>query len=98
MSFANLYTHRLVADTNAKPCLICFRPATSVLITQDQADFFYVCIGHLKDRSFATPVVDTAAENAAREKRLKVRYRRMLLLGGMLTVVGRGGAGEGGVR
>ena len=31
-------------------------------------DYFYVCPGHLKDRSFATPIIDEA-EAAAKKKR-----------------------------
>ena len=31
-------------------------------------DFFYVCPGHLKDRSFCTPVVDEAEAEAKRKK------------------------------
>ena len=35
MSLTNVYHLRRVADTSAKPCLICFKPATSVMITPD---------------------------------------------------------------
>lgn len=31
-------------------------------------DFFYVCLGHLKDRSFCTPVIDEAEAEAKRKK------------------------------
>lgn len=39
-----------------------------VLITPDNKDFFYTCPSHLKDRGFATPVIDEQAE-AERKKR-----------------------------
>ncbi|KAK4992410.1 hypothetical protein LTR50_001169 [Elasticomyces elasticus] len=67
MALPNIYHHRRVADTASKACMICFKPSTSVLVTPDNRDFFYVCPGHLKDRHFATPVVDEA--EAAEKKR-----------------------------
>lgn len=35
MSLTNVYHLRLVADTSAKACLICYKPSTSVMITPD---------------------------------------------------------------
>ncbi|KAI6357967.1 hypothetical protein MCOR25_007481 [Pyricularia grisea] len=59
--FPNIYTHRKVADTSSKGCNICYKPTTSVLITPEKQDFFYVCAIHLKDKNFATPIIDHAA-------------------------------------
>lgn len=35
MSFANIYTHRKVAETNAKGCEVCYRPTSSVLVAPE---------------------------------------------------------------
>ncbi|KAJ5172422.1 hypothetical protein N7492_005015 [Penicillium capsulatum] len=64
MSLTNVYHLRRVADTSAKACLICFKPSTSVLITPDNKDFFYVCPAHLQDRHFCSPIVDNEGEAA----------------------------------
>ena len=40
--FSNVYAHRRVAETKAKPCEICFRPSSSVLITLDNKVRFYL--------------------------------------------------------
>ncbi|KAG6087133.1 hypothetical protein E4U15_008297 [Claviceps sp. LM218 group G6] len=68
--FPNLYAHRKVAETAAKACDICFKPSTSVLITADKKDYFYVCLTHLKDTYFCTPKIDEAAIKAKKEKAL----------------------------
>ncbi|KAJ6257188.1 hypothetical protein Dda_8074 [Drechslerella dactyloides] len=34
--FQNVYIHRKVAESSSKPCMICFKPSTSVLITSCQ--------------------------------------------------------------
>ncbi|KAG5979367.1 hypothetical protein E4U55_005245 [Claviceps digitariae] len=68
--FPNLYTHRKVAETAAKACDVCYKPSSSVLITADKKDFFYVCPTHLKDTYFCTPKIDEAAIKAKREKAL----------------------------
>ncbi|KAM0425601.1 hypothetical protein ACHAPT_009132 [Fusarium lateritium] len=75
--FPNLYTHRKVADTAAKACDICYKSSTSVLITPDKKDFFFVCPVHLKDRYFCTPKVDEDAEKAKREKELEEEKERV---------------------
>ncbi|KAK4072985.1 uncharacterized protein Triagg1_5662 [Trichoderma aggressivum f. europaeum] len=68
--FPNLYTHRKVAESAAKACDICYKPSSSVLITPDKKDFFYICPVHLKDRYFCTPKIDEDAIKAKREKDL----------------------------
>ncbi|KAF9738720.1 UPF0589 protein C32H8.01c [Paraphaeosphaeria minitans] len=69
MSLKNLWHHRKVADGSAKACWICYKPSTSVLITPNNKDFFYVCVGHLSDRGFCQPDADEAAAAAARNKK-----------------------------
>ncbi|KAI4172236.1 MAG: hypothetical protein LQ343_003671 [Gyalolechia ehrenbergii] len=64
----NIWHLRKVAEASAKPCDICYKPTTSVLITPDQKDYFYVCPGHLKDRGYCTPIVDET-EAAAKKKK-----------------------------
>ncbi|KAM0513266.1 hypothetical protein ACHAPE_007918 [Trichoderma viride] len=68
--FANLYTQRKVAEAAAKACDVCYKPSTSVLITADKKDFFYICPVHLKDRNFCSPKIDEDAVKAKREKEL----------------------------
>ncbi|PNS14125.1 UPF0589 protein [Sphaceloma murrayae] len=65
----NLWYHRRVADTSAKACMICFKPSTSVLITPDSKDYFYICPGHLKDRNFALPTEEEAKAQEERKKK-----------------------------
>lgn len=75
--FPNLYTHRKVAETSSKACDICYKPSTSVLITPDKKDFFYVCPIHLKDRYFCTPKIDEDAQKAKRERELAEETERL---------------------
>ncbi|KAK0737836.1 VPS4-associated protein 1 [Schizothecium vesticola] len=77
MSFPNVYAHRKVAETSAKSCDICFKPSTSVLITTDSKDFFYICPSHLKDAGFCTPKIDQAAVEARRKKELDDEVARV---------------------
>ncbi|ETS78979.1 hypothetical protein PFICI_08832 [Pestalotiopsis fici W106-1] len=77
MSFPNVWHHRKVADSAAKGCDICFRPSTSVLVTPEKQDFFYVCPAHLKDTRFATPVVDEAAIAARKKKEMDEELERV---------------------
>ncbi|KAJ5150738.1 Protein of unknown function DUF1742 [Penicillium coprophilum] len=67
MSLTNVYHVRRVADNSAKACLICYKPSTSVMITPDNKDFFYVCPAHLQDKHFCSPIIDTEGQ----AKRLK---------------------------
>ncbi|ETN40249.1 uncharacterized protein HMPREF1541_04525 [Cyphellophora europaea CBS 101466] len=64
----NIWHQRAVAETAAKSCYICYKPTTAVLVTPDNKDFFYVCKTHLKDRGFASPIVDEKAEAEKRKK------------------------------
>ena len=66
--FQNLYHLRRVAQTQSKPCSICYKATASVLTTPDSKDWFYTCDGHLKDPGFASPVIDKEAEEAKRKK------------------------------
>ncbi|KAF2142444.1 uncharacterized protein K452DRAFT_226863 [Aplosporella prunicola CBS 121167] len=69
MSLQNLWHLRRVAEANAKACWICFKPSSSVLITPDSKDFFYICPGHLKDRGFCHPDEAEAEALAAKKKK-----------------------------
>ncbi|KAF2269293.1 DUF1742-domain-containing protein [Lojkania enalia] len=69
MSLPNLWHHRRVAEGSAKACWICYKPSTSVLITPDNKDFFYICVGHLKDSGFCQPDADEVAAATARKKK-----------------------------
>ncbi|EQK97900.1 hypothetical protein G6O67_004542 [Ophiocordyceps sinensis] len=75
--FPNQYTHRKVADASAKSCDICYKLSTSVLITPDNKDFFYVCPIHLKDVNFCTPRIDEDAVKARREKELAEETKKL---------------------
>ncbi len=83
MALVNVWHLRKVADASSKPCDICYKPTTGVLITPDNKvrpaesalrstnplqDYFYVCPGHLKDKGLATPIIDEA-EAAAKKKK-----------------------------
>ncbi|KAF9887874.1 hypothetical protein FE257_009534 [Aspergillus nanangensis] len=65
--FPNTWHLRRVADSSAKACYICYKPSTSVMITPDNKDYFYVCPSHLKDKNFCSPVVDSE-DQAAKQK------------------------------
>ncbi|PTB63171.1 DUF1742-domain-containing protein [Trichoderma citrinoviride] len=76
--FPNLYTHRKVAESAAKACDVCYKPSSSVLITPDKKDFFYICPAHLKDRYFCTPNIDEDAVKAKREKELAEEKEKLV--------------------
>lgn len=65
----NTWHLRKVADTAAKSCWICYKPSSSVLITPDNKDFFYVCPSHLKDSNFCQPTESEAAAIAERQNK-----------------------------
>lgn len=79
--FPNLYHLRKVADSAAKSCAFCFKPATTVLITADgTSDFFYTCELHLKDEHFAKPVYDEEYLNALKQKNeLDIQMKQLKL-------------------
>ncbi|KAI0513096.1 DUF1742-domain-containing protein [Xylaria bambusicola] len=77
MSLPNIWHHRKVADTSAKACEICYKPSTSVLITPDKQDFFYVCLVHLKDRGFCSPIIDNEAIAAKKKKEMDEEVERL---------------------
>ncbi|KAK7697554.1 hypothetical protein SLS64_013436 [Diaporthe eres] len=76
-SFPNVYTHRKVAEAASKRCEICFKPSTSVLVTPDKEDFFFVCPSHLKDRGFCSPIVDQAAIDAKKKKDMEAEVEKV---------------------
>ncbi|KAK2625147.1 hypothetical protein QTJ16_005516 [Diplocarpon rosae] len=76
-SFANIYTHRKVADTSPKACEICYKPSTSVLVAPENKDFFYVCLAHLKDKGFCNAIVDEAVVAAKRKKEMEAEVERV---------------------
>ncbi|KAL2073204.1 hypothetical protein VTL71DRAFT_10528 [Oculimacula yallundae] len=76
-SFANIYTHRKVADTASKACEICYRPSTSVMVAPENKDFFYVCASHLKDKGFCNPIIDEAAVAAKKKKEMDAEVERL---------------------
>ncbi|KAL4921226.1 VPS4-associated protein 1 [Aspergillus aurantiobrunneus] len=63
----NIWYLRRVADTAARACLICHKPSSSVLITPNNKDHFYVCSVHLKDRHFCSPIVDAEEEQTKKK-------------------------------
>ncbi|KAI9643388.1 hypothetical protein NHQ30_008007 [Ciborinia camelliae] len=76
-SFPNIWTHRKVAETASKPCEICYKPSASVLITPENKDFFYICPSHLKNKGFATPIIDEAAISAKKKKEMDDEIERV---------------------
>ncbi|KAL2002368.1 hypothetical protein VTN02DRAFT_75 [Thermoascus thermophilus] len=68
MSLPNVWHLRRVADTAAKACYVCYKPSSSVLITPDNRDFFYICPIHLKDRGFCSPIVNSEQEAAKKKE------------------------------
>ncbi|KAI1136770.1 DUF1742-domain-containing protein [Hypoxylon sp. FL0543] len=76
MSFPNIWHHRRVAETSAKACEVCYKPSSSVLVTPENKDFFYVCPGHLKDRGFCTPIIDQEAVAAKKKKEMEEELER----------------------
>lgn len=67
--FPNDYQLRLVANSDSKPCHVCYKPSTSVLLAANNADFFYICPAHLKDETFCSCVHSEAYTKLLNEKR-----------------------------
>ncbi|OJD25393.1 hypothetical protein ACJ73_03240 [Blastomyces percursus] len=68
MALPNIWHHRKVAETAARSCDICYKPSSSVLVTPDKKDYFYICPIHLKDRGFCSPIVDEEVVAAKKRK------------------------------
>ncbi|KAF2672649.1 DUF1742-domain-containing protein [Microthyrium microscopicum] len=76
----NKWHMRRVADTQAKACWICYKASSTVLITPDNKDFFYICPGHLTDRGFCTPDADEAASIAAKKQQEELEREKTKLI------------------
>lgn len=73
--FSNDYNLRTVASTQAKSCMICYKPSVNVLITNNNVDFFYICYSHLNDETFASK-----CENEEYHKLVKRRKALEILI------------------
>lgn len=67
--FENEYNLRLVAGSQAKSCMICYKPSDHVLITNNNLDFFYVCYHHLLDEHFASHIPNDSYNNLIKEQK-----------------------------
>lgn len=54
--FPNEYQRRQVGESDAKACTVCYKPASTVLLSANQGDFFYICPSHLKDTSYCIAI------------------------------------------
>ncbi|RMZ92297.1 hypothetical protein DV736_g484, partial [Chaetothyriales sp. CBS 134916] len=61
MPLPNIWHLRSVAEASSKACYVCFKPTTAVLITPDNKS-------HLKDKGFASPLIDEKAEAEKQRK------------------------------
>lgn len=66
--FPNEYNLRIVGESDSKSCNVCFKPTTSVLLSSNKVDFFYVCPNHLKDESYAKPIYPDSYNSLIKEK------------------------------
>ena len=71
MASQNLYHRRLVAESSAKACWICYKASSTVLITPESDDWFHICAGHLTDRKFAIPKDEEDLAKKKREEELE---------------------------
>lgn len=71
MATRNLYHRRLTAESASKACWICFKPTSTVLITEAQDDWFNICPGHLKDAKFAIAKDAEDVEKRRREEAIE---------------------------
>ncbi|KAJ3413218.1 hypothetical protein HDV05_008278 [Chytridiales sp. JEL 0842] len=53
VTFENKYLHRKSAKEGR--CFICSKPTIHLLVSGENADWFYSCESHLQDRSFCSP-------------------------------------------
>lgn len=76
---SNEYVKRKVALKDMQPCMICSKPATTVLYNQTLRDWIYTCDIHLQDNpGFVVPVYskeynDTVTELQQVKQKLKVQ-------------------------
>ncbi|KAH3668115.1 hypothetical protein OGAPHI_001869 [Ogataea philodendri] len=61
--FQNLYQLRKVGSKDSRPCVVCFKATSAVLVSGP--DFFYVCESHLGDKQFCT--VQYADQSGSKE-------------------------------
>lgn len=54
----NNYFSKHVFEKDSKPCVVCYRSTTHVLIVDSKLDHLYVCQSHMKDAGFATPLLN----------------------------------------
>lgn len=66
--FENEYLLRLVASSQSKSCMICYKPSDHVLITTNNVDFFYICYQHLLDDHFATHLPNEKYDSLIKEQ------------------------------
>ncbi|SMN19069.1 similar to Saccharomyces cerevisiae YER128W VFA1 Protein that interacts with Vps4p and has a role in vacuolar sorting [Maudiozyma saulgeensis] len=65
---SNEYTKRKVALKDMQPCMICSKPATTVLFNQTLKDWIYSCDIHLIDNpSFVVPLYSQEYKNTVAE-------------------------------
>ena len=60
-----------------KPCHVVVDEAFKV--ANNKKDFFYVCPSHLKDRGFASPVIDEKAEAEKKKKEELAREKEAII-------------------
>lgn len=69
---SNSYIQKRVANTDAKACFLCYKPTTSVMVSEAPGvDYFFACDTHLSDPGFA--VVEQACQTAIAEREQKIR-------------------------
>lgn len=68
-AFPNHYHRRMVAESDASPCTLCYKPSSTVLVSDNKVDFFYVCPQHLKDELFSSVVAPQEYKELERQKR-----------------------------
>lgn len=61
--FPNRYVHRTA--TKEQQCFVCGKFSTAVLTSNADADWFYVCLGHLTDKSFAAAAAAVVTPSTA---------------------------------